>query len=95
MALRTADDYLESLRDGRTLYYQGRKVADVTMEPDLRVAVEHAAIDYRLAADPDHREIAVVRDPLEVPCLTDKYWATFENRSGKYLARALSIARAR
>lgn len=65
MALRTADDYLESLRDGRTLYYQGRKVADVTMEPDLRVAVEHAAIDYRLAADPDHREIAVVRDPLE------------------------------
>ena len=36
----------------------------------------------------------IVRDPLEIPCLTDKYWATFENRSGKYLARALSIARA-
>ena len=34
----------------------------------------------------------IVRDPLEVPCLTDKYWATFENRSGSYLARALSTA---
>ena len=36
----------------------------------------------------------IVRDPLEIPCLTDKYWATFENRSGSFLARALSTARA-
>jgi hypothetical protein len=36
----------------------------------------------------------ITRDPLEVPCLTDKYWSTFENRSGVYLARALSMARA-
>ena len=36
----------------------------------------------------------ITRDPLEVPCLTDKYWATFEGRSGRYLARALSFARA-
>jgi 3-oxoisoapionate decarboxylase len=36
----------------------------------------------------------IVRDPLEIPCLTDKYWVTFENRSGSYLARALANARA-
>lgn len=36
----------------------------------------------------------ITRDPLEVPCLTDKYWATFEGRSGSYLARALSVVRA-
>jgi len=36
----------------------------------------------------------ITRDPLEVPCLTDKYWATFEGRSGVQLARALSMARA-
>ena len=35
----------------------------------------------------------ITRDPLEVPCLTDKYWAAFEGRSGKYLARALSVVR--
>lgn len=36
----------------------------------------------------------IVRDPLEVPCLTDKYWGTFEGRSATYLSRALSTARA-
>ncbi len=36
----------------------------------------------------------ITRDPLEVPCLTDKYWATFEGRSGGYLGRALSVVRA-
>jgi len=36
----------------------------------------------------------ITRDPLEVPCLTDKYWTTFEGRSGVYLARTLSLLRA-
>ncbi len=31
----------------------------------------------------------ITRDPLPVPCLTDKYWATFPDRSGLYLARTL------
>ena len=31
----------------------------------------------------------ISRDPLEVPCLTDKYWVTFPDRSGLYLARSL------
>lgn len=31
----------------------------------------------------------ITRDPLEVPCLTDTYWATFENLSGLELARTL------
>jgi sugar phosphate isomerase/epimerase len=36
----------------------------------------------------------ITRDPLEVPCLTDRYWATLEGRSGSYLARTLSMVRA-
>jgi sugar phosphate isomerase/epimerase len=31
----------------------------------------------------------ITRDPLEVPCLTDKYWITFPDRNGLYLARTL------
>lgn len=62
MSLRTAEEYLSSLRDGRTLYYQGRRVSDVTAEPDLRVAIEHASLDFRLAGEPRHRDIAVARD---------------------------------
>jgi 3-oxoisoapionate decarboxylase len=36
----------------------------------------------------------IVRDPLEVPCLTEKYWAIFEGRHATYLARALAQVRA-
>ena len=62
MALRTADEYLESLRDGRTVYFRGQLVHDVTKHPVIGVAAQHAAIDYRLADDPAHRDLCVVRD---------------------------------
>ena len=35
----------------------------------------------------------IVRDPLRVPCLTDKYWATFHDLNGIHLARMLSWIR--
>ncbi|MET0826265.1 MAG: 4-hydroxyphenylacetate 3-hydroxylase N-terminal domain-containing protein, partial [Acidimicrobiales bacterium] len=63
MPLRTADEYRAGLVDGRRLYYQGRPVADINQEPDLKIAVDHAAIDFDLADDPDHRDLAVVTDP--------------------------------
>ena len=31
----------------------------------------------------------ISRDPLKVPCLTDKFWASFPDRSGLYLARTV------
>jgi len=37
----------------------------------------------------------ITRDPLEVPCLTDKYWTTFPDRSGACLARTLRMVRDR
>lgn len=63
MPLRTADEYRAGLVDGRRLHYQGRLVADINLEPDLAVAVEHAAIDFDLALDPSHRDLAVAVDP--------------------------------
>ena len=35
----------------------------------------------------------ITRDPLKVPCLTDKYWVTFPERKDVYLARALAMVR--
>ncbi|MBI1898091.1 MAG: sugar phosphate isomerase/epimerase [Acidobacteria bacterium] len=35
----------------------------------------------------------ITRDPLLVPCLTDKYWATWPGRSPLALARALRMVR--
>ena len=62
MALRTVDEYVQSLRDSRTVYFRGQRVADVTTHPVIAVAVQHAAIDYRLAEDPQHRALCVVGD---------------------------------
>ncbi len=63
MGLRSPKQYVESLRDGRAVYYRGQRVPDVTAHPFFRVAVDHAAIDYELAEDPKHRALAVVADP--------------------------------
>src|SRR5262249_43080993 len=62
MGLRTAEQYKASLRDGRAVFFRGDKVADVTAHPVIGIAVEHAALDYRMAEDPKYRELAVVRD---------------------------------
>lgn len=35
----------------------------------------------------------ITRDPLAVPCLTEKYWATFPSKSGSQLAKTLSMVR--
>jgi aromatic ring hydroxylase len=62
MALKTAEQYIASLRDGRTVYFRGQRVPDVTTHPVIGVAVDHAAIDYRLAHDPGHRDLCVVAE---------------------------------
>ncbi len=62
MGLRTAEQYKASLRDGRAVFFRGDKVADVTTHPVIGIAVEHAAIDYRMAEDPRYRELAVVSE---------------------------------
>ena len=36
----------------------------------------------------------ITRDPLDVPCLDEKYWATFDGVNGVHLARLLRLIRA-
>lgn len=62
MGLRTPQEYKASLQDDRVVYYKGERVKDVTTHPTLRVAVEHASIDYRMAEDARYRDLAVVSD---------------------------------
>ncbi|MBC7925915.1 MAG: TIM barrel protein [Bryobacteraceae bacterium] len=35
----------------------------------------------------------ITRDPLRVPAMTEKYWATFPDRNGKYLASTFRLVR--
>ena len=62
MGLRTAEQYKASLRDGRAVYFRGEKVPDVTAHPVIGIAVEHAALDYKMAEDAKYRELAVIKE---------------------------------
>jgi 4-hydroxybutyryl-CoA dehydratase / vinylacetyl-CoA-Delta-isomerase len=62
MGLRTAEQFLDGLRDRREVYYQGRRVESVPDHPELGVAARHAAIDFQLAEDLELYELAVYRE---------------------------------
>jgi 4-hydroxybutyryl-CoA dehydratase / vinylacetyl-CoA-Delta-isomerase len=57
--LRSPQEYRESLRDGRRVYFRGERVEDVTTHPVMRTGVDLAALDYEMALSEDHREAAV------------------------------------
>lgn len=62
MGLMTADQYRESLNDGRIVYYKGKKVDNVVAHPDIRACVDTVAVDYEMAHDPKYKDLALVYD---------------------------------
>lgn len=62
MALRTPADYRASLRDGREVWFRGKRVPDVTAHPVIKKAVDHATIDFRMPEDEAYRALAVVTE---------------------------------
>jgi 4-hydroxybutyryl-CoA dehydratase / vinylacetyl-CoA-Delta-isomerase len=62
MGLRTPQEYIDGLRDDRTVYFRGEKVPDVTEHTVIKKAVQHACVDFEMAEDPDSRDLAVVAD---------------------------------
>jgi 4-hydroxyphenylacetate 3-monooxygenase len=55
--MRTGADYLKSLRDGRQVFVDGEKVADVTGHKAFREAARSMARLYDIAAEPANREL--------------------------------------
>lgn len=62
MGLMTAQEYRDSLNDGRIVYYKGRKIENVATDPDLMACVETVAVDYLMAHDPQYKDLALVYD---------------------------------
>ena len=46
MGMKTPQEYIESLRDGRELYMNGERIEDVTKSRDFEVPIAYAAKDY-------------------------------------------------
>ncbi|MFT2622008.1 4-hydroxyphenylacetate 3-hydroxylase N-terminal domain-containing protein, partial [Escherichia coli] len=56
MGLKTAAQYVESLRDGRVTYWDGERIDDITSHPRFRVPIEVASRDYDYG-DREHGEL--------------------------------------
>ncbi len=74
-------------------YEHGFLLADIPLGQGSFDMQRIAAILTR--AKPDIRMMLelITRDPLKVPCLTDKFWATMPSVSGSDLARSLRFVR--
>lgn len=49
--MRTAEQYLDGLRDEREVYYRGERVPDVSQHDELGIVSRHAALDFAFAEE--------------------------------------------
>ena len=61
--MKTGASHIASLRDGRVVFLEGRRVADVTSDPAFRNIVATSASFYHHAAAPENRELMTVVSP--------------------------------
>ena len=66
--IRTGEQYRESIRDGRRVWINGERVADVTTHPMFRPAVDIRARIYDMAHEAAHAATMTWRDDTGAPC---------------------------
>ncbi|GGC54404.1 pyoverdin chromophore biosynthetic protein pvcC [Siccirubricoccus deserti] len=76
----TGAEYIQSLRDGRAVFIDGERVADVTTHPAFRTSIRSIARLYDALHDPRHKDI--------LTCPTD-------TGSGGYTHRYFRVSRSR
>ena len=65
MALKTKEEYIESLRKMKpTAYMFGEKVTNVVDNPRLRAGIEATAATYEIAEMEEYRDLVVTQSPL-------------------------------
>ena len=57
MSMRTGEEYIESLRDGREVYYKGERVEDVTTHFATAGGIRQVADVYDLQFDPEAQKV--------------------------------------
>jgi len=57
MALKTPQQYIESLKDGRVVYLNGERIPDVTEHPVLKICRDWVAMDYVLNLEPRYQDL--------------------------------------
>lgn len=62
---RSGDDYLRGLRDGRAVFLNGERVADVATHPAFAAGIRTVAGLFDLAHDPANRELMTYPSPRD------------------------------
>ena len=62
MGIRTAQQYVESLKDDRVVYCLGERVKDVTEHPILKTCLDWMAMDYVLQQDPQYQSLVTEKN---------------------------------
>jgi 4-hydroxybutyryl-CoA dehydratase/vinylacetyl-CoA-Delta-isomerase len=62
MAIISPQQFIESLKDGRVVYCDGKKIEDVTTDPVLKVCRDWVAMDYVLNNDPRYQDLLTELD---------------------------------
>ena len=60
--IKTVEQYLQSLNDGRQIWCLGEKVSDVRTHPTLSSIIKTASMDYVLPNHPDFRDLFVTKN---------------------------------
>jgi sugar phosphate isomerase/epimerase len=74
-------------------YEQGFLLSEVPLGEGILDLKEAVSIIRRALPEVRFNLEMMTRDPLKVPCLTRKYWATFESLPGRHLADTLTMVR--
>jgi 4-hydroxybutyryl-CoA dehydratase / vinylacetyl-CoA-Delta-isomerase len=60
--IRTPEQYIESLRDGRIIYLNGERIPDITKHKHMKGAINVRARSYALAHDPKWRDLLTTEE---------------------------------
>lgn len=55
--IKTPEQYVESLRDGRVVYQSGKRIDDITKYPPYRNEIQNMAQDYYVSLLPEYRSL--------------------------------------
>ena len=63
--IRTPEQYVKSLNDGRVIFLDGEQIPDITKHPAMKGAIARRALSYVLANDPEWRDLFTVEEDGE------------------------------
>ena len=55
--MRTKDEFIRSLSDGRAVYFKGEKVEDVTKDAFFNPIINHLGVEFEIPEDPQYRDL--------------------------------------